>query len=61
MNTPQKYSCPVVEDSDGYLCIEFSDEILNYLDLKIGDVLEWEHSTNGSFILNKTGEKNEEK
>lgn len=56
-----KYSCPVVLDEEGHQCIEFSDELIKELDLKVGDVLQWDQSEeNGSWILTKVGEENEE-
>lgn len=41
------YTCPVVEDSDGELAIEFSDEILEKLDLKVGDTIIWSQTKEG--------------
>jgi uncharacterized membrane protein (UPF0127 family) len=58
MKSHKTYTCPIVEDSDGQLCIEFSDDILDSLDLKIGDVLQWEPTINNSWILKKV-ENNE--
>jgi len=59
-----KYSCPVVLDEEGHQCIEFSDELMEELDLKVGDVIQWDLTEeNGSWILNKVkkvGEENEE-
>jgi len=61
MKANKTYTCPIVEDDDGQLCIEFNDEIMESLDLKVGDVVQWELHTNGSWILNKkVGEENEE-
>lgn len=61
MKAHKSYTCPIVEDEDGQLCIEFNDEIMEALDLQVGDVLQWEPHVNGSWILNKkVGEKNEE-
>ena len=62
MKSHKTYTCPIVEDDDGELCIEFNDEIMETLDLKIGDVLQWEPQANGSWILKKmvVGEENEE-
>ncbi len=36
------YTCNVIEDSDGYQCLEFSDEMMDALDLKVGDTIIWE-------------------
>jgi hypothetical protein len=60
MQSYNKFVCPIVEDDDGELCIEFSDELLKTLDLKVGDMLEWEPSLNNTWILKKIGVKNEE-
>lgn len=51
--TKNEYSCPIVELDDGDLAIEFSDELMEALDLKIGDVLQWTQLIDGSFSLNK--------
>jgi len=59
-----RYICPVVLDEEGHQCIEFSDELMKELDLKVGDVLQWDLTEeNGSWVLNKlakVGEENEE-
>lgn len=61
MKANKSYTCPIVEDDDGQLCIEFNDEIMEALDLQVGDVLQWELTKNDSWILNKkVGEENEE-
>lgn len=54
------HSCPVVLDEEGHKCIEFSDEIMEALDLQVGDVLQWKDLGNGSWELTKVGEENEE-
>jgi hypothetical protein len=54
-----EYTCPVVLDEDGHQCIEFSDELLAELDLKVGDVLQWKKSSDEAWILTK-GKTNEE-
>lgn len=38
------YTCNVIEDSDGYQCLEFSDEMMDALDLKVGDTIVWEQN-----------------
>jgi hypothetical protein len=38
------YTTKVFEDSDGYQCLEFSDEMMEALDLKIGDQIVWEQN-----------------
>lgn len=57
MSNPS-FICPVVEDSDGHLAIEFNDEILESLDLNVGDTLVWEELTNGTWALYKKGKEN---
>lgn len=52
------YICPVVEDSDGYLAIEFNDEMLEALDLHVGDTLVWEELPGGIWTLHKKGNEN---
>ena len=63
-NEDNEFTCPIVELDDGDLAIEFSDELMEALDLKVGDVLQWDLiEENGSWILNKlnkVGEENEE-
>jgi uncharacterized membrane protein (UPF0127 family) len=50
------FICPVVEDSDGELCLEFPDEVLDALDFRIGDKLIWEPSLNGTWTIKKVNE-----
>jgi len=47
------FTCPIVEVVDGELAIEFSDELMEALDLKVGDGLQWKQLIDGSFTLNK--------
>ena len=42
----EKYGIMVQADSDGELFLEFPDELLEALDLQIGDTLVWEKSEN---------------
>lgn len=61
MDSYNRFICPVVEDSDGELCLEFSDEMMEALDLSIGDVLVWEPRPNGEWQLKRfVEEKNDE-
>lgn len=53
MKSLDVYKCPIVEDSDGELCIEFPDEVIEALDWKIGDVLEWEPGLDDTWTLRK--------
>jgi len=52
-NGDNEFTCPIVELDDGDLAIEFSDELMEALDLKVGDVLQWTRLIDGSFTLNK--------
>ena len=52
-NEDNEFTCPIVELDDGDLAIEFSDELMEALDLKVGDVLQWTRLIDGSFTLNK--------
>lgn len=60
MQSYNQFICPIVKDDDGELCIEFSDELMESLDLKVGDSLSWEPSLNNTWILKKVGVENEE-
>lgn len=54
-----KFTCPIVKDSDGELCIEFSDELMETLDFKVGDVIQWEQLPHNEWKLIKIGEEDE--
>ena len=54
----EKYGIMVQADSDGELFLEFPDELLEALDLQIGDTLVWEKSDNEIWSFKK-GNKNE--
>jgi len=43
----------VTEDDDGFLCLEFSEGMMEVLDLSVGDVLEWKLAEDGSITFNK--------
>ncbi len=49
----EKYGIMVQADSDGELFLEFPDELLEALDLQIGDTLVWEKSDNGIWAFKK--------
>ena len=53
IGTGKGYICPVVEIEDGEFAFELPDEILESLDLKIGDSLFWEPRIDGTFVLRK--------
>ena len=44
------YRCPVVEVEDGEMAIEFPDELMEELELSIGDVVEWTSFENGYVV-----------
>ena len=60
MQSYNQFICPIVKDDDGELCIQFSDELMESLDLKVWDTLSWEPSLNNTWILKKIGVENEE-
>lgn len=53
-----KIDAPIIE-VDGDLCIEFSDELMETLDLSVGDVLQWEQINSNEWKITKAGEANE--
>lgn len=55
------YTCNVIEDSDGYQCLEFSDEMMDALDLKVGDTIVWEKNDITGWWSFKKEMKNEER
>jgi hypothetical protein len=60
MQSYDRFICPVV-DADGELCFEVPDELMEALDLSVGDVLVWEPRQNGEWCLKKfVEEKNDE-
>ena len=60
MKSINSFICPIVEDSDGQLCLEFPDELMEALDLKIGDVLQWIPGPDKTYQLKKKEVDNEE-
>jgi len=51
------YSTVVVLDDDGHECLEFSDELMESLDLQVGDVLQWVMSDDNVWTITKTMKK----
>ena len=37
----KKWQCKIITDSAGEAMVEFNDEIMEHLDLKDGDTIEW--------------------
>lgn len=58
MDSYNTFTCPVIE-VEGELCLEFSDELMEALDLSVGDVLQWSPTLNKSWLLTKK-EKDDE-
>lgn len=59
MDSYNRFLCPVIEE-DGELCLEFSDELMEALDLSVGDVLSWEPRPNGVWELKRFKEEKQE-
>ena len=58
MKSVNRFICPVIE-VDGELCLEFPDDLMDALDLAVGNVLSWEPSSNGTFVIKKFIEEKE--
>lgn len=52
------FRCPVVEVEDGELAIEFTDELMEELELSVGDTLEWTSFENG-YVVRKVRSRDE--
>lgn len=37
----KKWQCKIITDSSGEAMVEFTDEIMEHLELKDGDTIEW--------------------
>jgi len=44
---------------DGELCLEFPDDLMDALDLEVGNVLSWEPRPNGEWVIKKFIEEKE--
>lgn len=53
MESYNRFICPIVKDTDGELCLEFSDELMEALDFSVGDVLVWEPRPNGEWVIKR--------
>lgn len=58
MKSVDRFICPVIE-VDGELCLEFPDDLMDALDLEVGDVLVWEPRPNGEWVIKKFIEEKE--
>lgn len=58
MKSVDRFICPVIE-VDGELCLEFPDNLMDALDLSVGDVLSWEPQPMGTWVLKKFVEEKE--
>jgi bifunctional DNA-binding transcriptional regulator/antitoxin component of YhaV-PrlF toxin-antitoxin module len=52
-----QYTCTLIEDGDD-LILPIPDEILQTLDIKEGDMLDWVDNKDGTFTIKKQGEMN---
>ena len=53
MKSMNSFICPVVEDSDGELLLEFPDDLMEAVGWGIGDVLVWEPGPNGTWVIKR--------
>ena len=60
MKSIDRFICPIVSDEDGEMCIEFPDEFMDALDLKVGNVLVWEPGPDGTWIIKLFVEEEED-
>lgn len=58
MKSVDRFICPVIE-VDGELCLEFPDNLMDALDLSVGNVLSWEPRPNGEWVIKKFIEEKE--
>ena len=58
MKSVDRFICPVIE-VDGELCLEFPDDLMDALDLEVGNVLSWEPRQNGEWVIKKFIEEKE--
>jgi bifunctional DNA-binding transcriptional regulator/antitoxin component of YhaV-PrlF toxin-antitoxin module len=50
----KQWTLPIKEDDDGELILEFPDELMEEVEWKIGDVIEWTDYGDGTWVLRKT-------
>lgn len=48
-----RYTLPVEKDEDGELMLTFPDELMEAMNWKPGDVLEWTNNGDGTWSLEK--------
>jgi hypothetical protein len=46
-------TAPIIEDENGDLAVELSDEVLKAAGLTVGDSVEWVDQGDGTYILRK--------
>jgi bifunctional DNA-binding transcriptional regulator/antitoxin component of YhaV-PrlF toxin-antitoxin module len=51
-----RWTLPVEADSDGELLLTFPDELMEDLDWKVGDTIQWIMNDDGSCTLKKKDE-----
>jgi uncharacterized membrane protein (UPF0127 family) len=54
------YTCNVIE-VDGDMCLEFTDELMEALNLKVGDNIEWNITEEGEVSFRKIDGNNDTK
>lgn len=52
-----EYTCTLIEDGDD-LILPLPDPLLQSLDIKEGDMIEWIDNHDGTFTIKKHGEQN---
>ena len=60
MKSRDRFVCPVVEDSDGELLLEFPDDLMEAVGWNVGDVLVWEPAPNGTWVIKRFVEEEQE-
>jgi uncharacterized cupin superfamily protein len=53
MKSMNSFICPVVEDENGEMMLEFPDDLMEAVAWNVGDVLVWEPSLNGTWIIKR--------
>lgn len=60
MKSMNSFICPIVEDSDGELCLDFPEELVEAVGWQVGDVLVWEAGPDGTWILKRFVEEKDD-
>ena len=59
VNDDNRWTLPIVADSDGELMVQFNDEIMEQLGLKTGDSIKWVDMGNGTWSIEKVDKEDE--